>query len=384
VFIDLQPYHADVLRIGSKSVAFTLKVTKGAGSGAEFPFDQTEARLGRTADNDIVVKDSGASRAHARVFQKGARFFVEDLKSANGTKLNAAVLNGATKEIKSGDTVTIGEVVFTFSSQDETMLKNPPAATTGEVPVEGVDTVLKNPPADVTAEVPAIDPNATMLKPPREVHGSQPDPERGRMTGRRAPVRDDGETVPPTRPPKDDETVPPSRALAKKVEAELKQPIGGETAEVPMPVRRGGGGGLKVADDDEAQEMTAADKARVRRQAQKSSAGRVAYAWSQLGKPARIAVLIFSAVFVLGFGGFGVYQLVPRSKAKAGPEPSELFAGAPLVEATFGAGDGVMFERPDMKVFTFSAASATRIVGVPALHGEGHLEGRGVDLDQRV
>src|SRR5436853_6353347 len=86
-------------------VPFTLKVTKGAGAGAEFPFDTNEARLGRTADNDIVVKDSGASRAHARVFQKGTRYYVEDMKSANGTKVNGALIN-ATKELKNGDTIT--------------------------------------------------------------------------------------------------------------------------------------------------------------------------------------------------------------------------------------------------------------------------------------
>src|SRR5258705_8147872 len=70
-------------------VPFTLKVSKGPGAGAEFPFENDEARLGRTADNDIVVKDSGASRSHARVFQKGPRYFIEDLKSANGTKVNS-------------------------------------------------------------------------------------------------------------------------------------------------------------------------------------------------------------------------------------------------------------------------------------------------------
>src|SRR3954471_3325272 len=107
-----------------RSVAFTLKVTRGAGAGAEFPFDSQEARLRRTADNDIVVKDSGASRSHARVFQKGPRYFIEDLKSANGTKVNAAVITG-TKERKNGDTVTIGEVVFTFSFAEPTVLHGP-------------------------------------------------------------------------------------------------------------------------------------------------------------------------------------------------------------------------------------------------------------------
>src|SRR3954471_6795373 len=102
-----------------RSVAFTLKVTRGAGAGAEFPFDSQEARLGRTADNDIVVKDSGASRSHARVFQKGGRYFVEDLKSANGTKINHNVITGS-KEVKDGDTITIGEVMFTFRAPEIT------------------------------------------------------------------------------------------------------------------------------------------------------------------------------------------------------------------------------------------------------------------------
>jgi pSer/pThr/pTyr-binding forkhead associated (FHA) protein len=354
-------------------VAFSLKVTKGAGSGAEFPFDQTECRLGRTADNDIVVKDSGASRAHARVFQKGVRYFVEDLKSANGTKVNAAVLNGATKEVKTGDTITIGEVVFTFTSQDETILKN---LTPAEVPVTGEnETVLKGPPIDVTAEVPAIDPNATLLKPPRE---PQADPERGRMTGRRSPVKDDSETVPPSRAlargveaelarPLDNSTaevpIPPLRRASGPRAAEPLAPADNQTSEVPVPVRRGGAG-LAKGNDEEEQELTAADKARIRRQAQKSSAGRLAYAWSQLSAPMRIVAAAVSILFVLGIGGFTVYQLVPKPKAKLAPEPNELSAGSPTIEASFGIGEGVMYERSDMKVFTFSAASATRIVGV--------------------
>jgi pSer/pThr/pTyr-binding forkhead associated (FHA) protein len=334
-------------------VTFTLKVTKGPGLGSEFPTDAAEARLGRTADNDIVVKDSGASRSHARVFEKGGKFFCEDMKSANGTKVNASVLNGAVKELASGDTITIGEVVFTFMlpekvhtdvnpaiADSETVLKNPPPDN---------ETVLKAPAAalDVTAEVPALDPNATMLKPPPNF-----DQEKAKPTRRSAPVQDDSETKPPSQSP-----------LARRSSnVSLNPPSDNATAEVPAPLVRRGAKGAK--DEEEEVELTAADKARVRRNAQKSTAGKVGYAWSQLGKPARIVTGIVGAVFVLGIGGLLIAAVVPRSKKPLPPEPTEILGGAPTIQATFGWGDGVMYERPDMKIFTFSAASATQIVGV--------------------
>jgi pSer/pThr/pTyr-binding forkhead associated (FHA) protein len=367
----------DVLRHGGKAVPFSLKVTKGPGAGAEFPFDQAEARLGRTADNDIVVKDSGASRAHARVFQKGDRYFVEDLKSANGTKVNGITLNGAMKEVQSGDTITIGEVAFTFT------LPEPERHDTAEAQaIAANETVLKNPPfmPDTTAEVPMLDPNATILKPPL---AQRQDQERGKPTTRQPSVADD-------------ETVPPSRALARAVEAELGRPIGGHnesstderpmlqdrndtsstnevpmlnppsdnvTAEVQMPVlRRHTQGGPR--DEDDEVDLTAADKARIRRNAQKSTSGRVRYAWSQLPKVARVALIVVAVLAVLGIGGGVTVAVMPKQKAKLPPEPQELAANAPIIKASFGTGDGVMYERPDMKIFTFNVASAAQIVGV--------------------
>ena len=48
--------------------------------------------MGRTADNDVVIKDPSSSRSHARVYEEDGRFFVEDLKSVNGTTLNERAL----------------------------------------------------------------------------------------------------------------------------------------------------------------------------------------------------------------------------------------------------------------------------------------------------
>ncbi len=374
-------------------VPFTLKVSKGAGAGAEFPFDTSEARLGRTADNDIVVKDSGASRSHARVFMKGKRYFVEDLKSANGTKVNNAVINAA-RELKPGDTITIGDVEFTFSLGDETVLK-------AEEPAFADQTMLKPPPTagdvtgettgDHTAESEAYDPNATDLRPPLAAKGSDPERER-RTTPRRAAVEDDAtmapknarpsrelksvqndETMAPkaARPsrevkslPASDETAAPSRALAKKEPDEVVAPVDTHTAEMKVPpaiVRRGGG---KADDDGDADELTAADKLRMRRQANKSVGGRLGYMWGELKLPGKIAIGGVAGLFGLGLLALVVSVLMPEKKKSAGPEPVEISGGGQTIQASFGLGDGVTFERPDMKIFSFTAASPARIVGV--------------------
>src|SRR5439155_12822393 len=41
-----------------------------------------------------------------------------------------------------------------------------------------------------------------------------------------------------------------------------------------------------------------------------------------------------------------------------------IIAGAPTSEKSLGLGRGVPYERPDMKIFNFPAAAATRLVGV--------------------
>src|SRR4051812_10014462 len=106
-----------MVRIGL-SVPFTLKLAIGPpGRRPEFSFAKGEARLGRTADNDLVVKDGDASRQHARIYEKDGRFFIEDLRSANGTQLNGELLQAETKELRNGDTIGIGAVTFVFTTQ---------------------------------------------------------------------------------------------------------------------------------------------------------------------------------------------------------------------------------------------------------------------------
>lgn len=71
------------------------------------------ATLGRSADADIAFTDRYASGLHARVYPRGARYFVEDMNSTNGTLLNGAQVIGET-ELADGSTIAIGDTSFRF------------------------------------------------------------------------------------------------------------------------------------------------------------------------------------------------------------------------------------------------------------------------------
>jgi hypothetical protein len=72
--------------------------------------------IGRSKDADVQITDRYASGIHARVFERGGRYFVEDMNSTNGTLLNGATLKGEA-ELIDGDTVQIGDTEFRLEAQ---------------------------------------------------------------------------------------------------------------------------------------------------------------------------------------------------------------------------------------------------------------------------
>jgi hypothetical protein len=77
--------------------------------------------IGRTSNNDVVVPDLSVSRFHAFVKagpDGGAQ--IQDASSTNGTTVNGQSVpaqgHGAPVDLKSGATVRLGQVEFTFLS----------------------------------------------------------------------------------------------------------------------------------------------------------------------------------------------------------------------------------------------------------------------------
>ncbi len=100
-------------------MTFRLVIAEGRERGRQFEYDarKGEVSIGRAAQNDIVIRDSGVSREHLRIVQREGRCFAEDLNSANGTRVNGLRILGPS-ELTVGDLLATGTVVFAFSRPD--------------------------------------------------------------------------------------------------------------------------------------------------------------------------------------------------------------------------------------------------------------------------
>ena len=72
--------------------------------------------IGRSGDADVRIDDRFASGIHARLYSRGASYYVEDMSSTNGTYLNGGRLNGEA-ELSDLDEIKIGDTAFRFELQ---------------------------------------------------------------------------------------------------------------------------------------------------------------------------------------------------------------------------------------------------------------------------
>jgi len=68
--------------------------------------------IGRSDNNDIVLKNKSVSRSHAQIYRRGKRFYIRDLESTNGTYVNGKLVKE--RALKPGDIITLGEVKLEF------------------------------------------------------------------------------------------------------------------------------------------------------------------------------------------------------------------------------------------------------------------------------
>jgi hypothetical protein len=77
-------------------------------------FSQAEVFIGRAPDCEFVVENETISARHARLAHHHGQWWLEDLQSTNGTKLNGERLATPTV-IVAGDSFECGQVSFTVS-----------------------------------------------------------------------------------------------------------------------------------------------------------------------------------------------------------------------------------------------------------------------------
>ena len=70
--------------------------------------------IGTSDDNEIILKDKAVSRHHAKIRIEGKKYFVYDVASTNGTRVNGRKITK--KWIKGGDSIEVGHTRITFKT----------------------------------------------------------------------------------------------------------------------------------------------------------------------------------------------------------------------------------------------------------------------------
>jgi pSer/pThr/pTyr-binding forkhead associated (FHA) protein len=91
----------------------SIRVLRGFYEGLEMSVDRDWVVIGRGRGADIVIAEPTMSRAHAAIGYDGAHFFVQDLGSTNGTRVNG---NREQKAVlHDGDEVQLGKLALAIT-----------------------------------------------------------------------------------------------------------------------------------------------------------------------------------------------------------------------------------------------------------------------------
>ncbi len=95
----------------------TLRILSGPDAGREIELNADEVILGRGSKADVTIADRLLSRHHARLFRALDGWYVEDMRSTNGTWMAGQSIRMPT-QIEPGQRVRIGKTVFEVVTPD--------------------------------------------------------------------------------------------------------------------------------------------------------------------------------------------------------------------------------------------------------------------------
>lgn len=103
-----------------------LKLIRGGTVGQILPLSGDRIVVGRHPTCQIVLDNAAVSRHHAQILDSHGNYYLEDLRSRNGTQLNGSTIRGRT-ELADGDQIKLCDYVFQFMLTSVTSV---PATTT--------------------------------------------------------------------------------------------------------------------------------------------------------------------------------------------------------------------------------------------------------------
>lgn len=82
-------------------------------AGERFSLNAARVSVGRSAEADITVEDSGVSRKHLEIVRQGGHYLAVDLGSTNGSYVDGERVRGRT-ELVDGSVITVGRARLVF------------------------------------------------------------------------------------------------------------------------------------------------------------------------------------------------------------------------------------------------------------------------------
>ncbi|PWF26922.1 FHA domain-containing protein FhaB/FipA [Ancrocorticia populi] len=95
--------------------SLALAVTAGPLAGTTIPLSGAPLVIGRAADSALVLDDSYSSSRHARIYQDGGQWWVEDLNSTNGTYVSGQRIS-TPQQLQPGVPVVVGKTTMELRS----------------------------------------------------------------------------------------------------------------------------------------------------------------------------------------------------------------------------------------------------------------------------
>lgn len=90
-----------------------LQLISGDKEGTQYALEGEQIVLGRHPTCEVVLQSGVVSRRHAQILESHGTFYIEDLRSRNGTYVNDALISGR-RELQEGDEIRLCDVLLVF------------------------------------------------------------------------------------------------------------------------------------------------------------------------------------------------------------------------------------------------------------------------------
>lgn len=124
-------------------MALRLIIEDDEGTTTVVPLGGDAITIGRQQGNTIQLTEKNVSRRHARLFPEpdDDAWFIEDLGSYNGVKINGEAVEART-ELKEGDVVQIGDYNLTLTENADKTVVSPAPTAANDIGVSSEEPVL--------------------------------------------------------------------------------------------------------------------------------------------------------------------------------------------------------------------------------------------------